>query len=51
MGRDKALLELAGKPLVLHAVTKLRRLCADVSVLSNNPELATRYGPLVQRPA
>ena len=24
MGRDKALLELAGKPLALHAVTKLR---------------------------
>ena len=47
MGRDKALLELAGKPLVLHAVTKLRRLCADVSVLSNNPELV-QYGPLVR---
>jgi molybdopterin-guanine dinucleotide biosynthesis protein A len=46
MGRDKALLELAGKPLVLHAVTKLKRLCAEVSVLSNNPEL-TRYGRLV----
>ena len=47
MGRDKALLELAGKPLVLHAVTKLRRVCAEVSVLSDNPELA-RYAPLVR---
>jgi len=47
MGSDKALLELAGKPLVLHAVTKLQRLCAEVSVLSSNPELA-RFGPLVR---
>lgn len=46
MGQDKALLPLAGKPLVEHAVTKLRRLCAKVSVLSGNPELAA-YGPLV----
>jgi molybdenum cofactor guanylyltransferase len=46
MGRDKALLELAGKPLVRHAVTKLRRVCMDVRVLSDNPELA-EYAPIV----
>jgi molybdopterin-guanine dinucleotide biosynthesis protein A len=46
MGRDKALLTLAGKPLVEHAVTKLGRLCAKVSVLSGNSELAV-YAPLV----
>jgi molybdopterin-guanine dinucleotide biosynthesis protein A len=46
MGRDKALLPLAGKTLVEHAVTKLQRLCAKVSVLSGNPELAA-YAPLV----
>lgn len=46
MGRDKALLMLAGKPLVERAVTKLKRVCAKVSVLSGNPELAV-YGPLV----
>ena len=35
MGRDKALLELGGKPLVaLHAVTKLQRVCSDVRILS-----------------
>jgi molybdopterin-guanine dinucleotide biosynthesis protein A len=34
MGRDKALLELAGKPLIEHAVTKLRRVCAEVSILA-----------------
>ena len=46
MGRDKALLELAGKPLVQHAVVKLRRVCADVHLLGNRNELA-KYGPLV----
>ncbi|HEX7157771.1 MAG TPA: molybdenum cofactor guanylyltransferase [Edaphobacter sp.] len=46
MGRDKALLELAGKPLALHAVVKLRRVCEEVSILSNNPELDA-YAPLV----
>jgi molybdenum cofactor guanylyltransferase len=46
MGRDKALLELAGKPLVQHAVTKLRRVCADVHILSERQELAV-YAPLV----
>jgi molybdopterin-guanine dinucleotide biosynthesis protein A len=47
MGRDKALLELAGKPLVLHAVTKLRLVCEDVHILSNKPELAV-FAPLLQ---
>jgi molybdopterin-guanine dinucleotide biosynthesis protein A len=47
MGRDKALLELAGKPLVEHAVTKLRRVCADVHVLSSRQELEM-FAPLVR---
>jgi len=46
MGTEKALLELAGKPLIEHAVTKLRRFCADVHILSGNPGLAV-YAPLV----
>ena len=46
MGRDKALLELGGKPLVLHAVKKLRRVCMDVRVLGSNPALEA-YAPLV----
>ena len=46
MGQDKALLELAGKPLVEHAVTKLRRICQGVAVLSSNPELQ-RFAPVV----
>ncbi|MEO6911683.1 MAG: molybdenum cofactor guanylyltransferase [Edaphobacter sp.] len=47
MGRDKALLELAGKPLILRAVEKLQRVGMDVYVLSNRPELGA-YAPLVR---
>ena len=46
MGREKALLEMGGKPLIEHAVTKLRRVCGDAAILSSNPALA-RYAPLV----
>lgn len=47
MGRDKAFLELAGKPLILHAVVKLRRVCVDVNILGSNPALDA-YAPLVK---
>jgi molybdopterin-guanine dinucleotide biosynthesis protein A len=47
MGQDKALLELAGKPLVLRAVEKLRQVCTEVSVLGNREELAA-YASLVR---
>lgn len=46
MGTDKSLLPLAGNPLIQHAVAKLRRVCAEVHILSNNPALAA-YAPLV----
>jgi molybdopterin-guanine dinucleotide biosynthesis protein A len=46
MGRDKALLELAGKPLLRHAVKKLRRVCMDVRVLGDNPAFA-EFAPMV----
>ena len=46
MGTDKALLELGGRPLIAHAVAKLQDICAQVSILSSNPDLAA-YGPLV----
>ena len=46
MGTDKSLLQLAGKPLIAHAVSKLSRVCADVFILSSNPALAA-YAPLV----
>lgn len=46
MGRDKALMELAGKPLIRHAVKKLRRVCIDVRILGGNEELA-EFAPIV----
>jgi molybdenum cofactor guanylyltransferase len=46
MGRDKALLELGGKPLIEHMVGKLRQLSDHVSILSGSPELAG-FAPLV----
>jgi molybdopterin-guanine dinucleotide biosynthesis protein A len=46
MGRDKALIELAGEPLIRHAVKKLRRVCMDVRILGNNEELAA-FAPMV----
>jgi molybdopterin-guanine dinucleotide biosynthesis protein A len=47
MGRDKALMELAGKPLIQHAVKKLRRVCADVRISTDNEELEA-FAPIVR---
>ncbi len=47
MGQDKALLKLAGKPLVEHAVIKLQRICSQVAVLSSNPEMQ-QFAPVVR---
>jgi len=46
MGQDKALLPLAGKPLIERAVAKLRRLTPDVRILGSRAELAP-FAPLV----
>lgn len=46
MGRDKALISVAGRPLIDHAVTRLRRVCADVRILSNDSTLAS-FAPIV----
>jgi molybdopterin-guanine dinucleotide biosynthesis protein A len=56
MGQDKAMLLLDGRPLVEHAVEKLKRLCATVSILANTralesfapivPDNVSGYGPL-----
>jgi molybdopterin-guanine dinucleotide biosynthesis protein A len=47
MGRDKALMDFAGKPLIRHAVKKLRRVCMDVRILTNNEELEA-FAPIVR---
>ena len=46
MGRDKALLEINGEPLIARATAKLRKVCAEVCILGDKPELA-EYAPLV----
>lgn len=50
MRTDKALLRLAGRPLIAHAVSKLRRVLSDVQILAGaapgNPALA-EFAPLV----
>jgi molybdopterin-guanine dinucleotide biosynthesis protein A len=46
MGQDKALLPLAGRPLVEHAVSKLRHVTDEVYILANRPELAA-FAPIV----
>ncbi len=46
MGRDKALLEVAGKTLVERAVEKLWRVCAEVSIAG--PEALAEFAPVVR---
>jgi molybdopterin-guanine dinucleotide biosynthesis protein A len=46
MGTDKAMLQLAGEPLIARAVAKLRGLCEEVTILGTNPGLAF-YAPLL----
>lgn len=46
MGQDKALVELAGQPMVAHALLKLEGLCEQVALLTANPELR-RFRELV----
>jgi molybdenum cofactor guanylyltransferase len=46
MGQDKALLQLADKTLIEHAVSKLARLTSDVYILGSRTEL-TPFAPLV----
>jgi len=37
MGRDKAWIEIQGKPLVLHVVDRLRELTDDIVIVTNDP--------------
>jgi molybdenum cofactor guanylyltransferase len=46
MGQDKALLPLAGRSLLEHAVSKLRHVTDEVYILANRPELAA-FAPIV----
>lgn len=46
MGRDKALLEWRGRPLVEHALGKLRALGMPAHLLGTRPDLA-RFAPVI----
>ena len=46
MGRDKAFVELAGEPLLAHAVRKLGRVAREVRILGTTPAYAA-FAPLV----
>lgn len=41
MGRDKALLEFAGRPLIAHAVDKLRAMGCAPRIVGSRPDLVT----------
>ena len=46
MGRDKALLELDGHPLIEHALAKFRVLGFSPSIVGSRPDLA-RFAPVI----
>ena len=46
MGTDKALMRFQGVPLIQRAVEKLRRICSEVAILGDRPELA-RFGEVL----
>jgi len=46
MGRDKALIEFHGRPLIEHALAKLRALGIAPNIAGNRPDLA-RYAPII----
>lgn len=50
MGRDKAGLEIAGQPLVVHMLAKLARLGLETAICGNRPDLAA-LAPVLPDPA
>jgi molybdenum cofactor guanylyltransferase len=46
MGRDKALLEWQGRPLIQHALEKLRSLGLEPAILGSRPDLE-RFAPVL----
>jgi molybdenum cofactor guanylyltransferase len=46
MGRDKAFIDFAGVPLVARVIERIRDICYEVIIVTNNPEA---YRPVVSR--
>jgi molybdenum cofactor guanylyltransferase len=47
MGRDKALIDYRGRPIIAHVVDTLRALSDDIVVVSNRPDLYSPFGARV----
>ncbi|MGD1996240.1 MAG: molybdenum cofactor guanylyltransferase [Anaerolineae bacterium] len=49
MGRDKAFLELGGRPLIQMVVDSMAEVCAEVLVVADDPQPYARFGVSVAR--
>lgn len=49
MGRDKALVHLAGKPLIEHVLERIEGLGDEILITTNNPESLTYLGIRLER--
>ena len=47
MGRDKALIDYQGRPIIAHVIETLRALTDDVAVISNRSDLYSPFGARV----
>jgi molybdenum cofactor guanylyltransferase len=47
MGRDKALIDYQGRPIIAHVIDTLRALSDDLAVVSNRPDLYGSFGARV----
>jgi molybdopterin-guanine dinucleotide biosynthesis protein A len=47
MGRDKALIDYRGRPIIAHVVDTLRALSDDIVAVSNRPDLYSPFGARV----
>lgn len=47
MGRDKALIDFQGNPVIVHVIAALRELTEDVLVVSNRADLYSPFGARV----
>lgn len=44
MGRDKAFIDWAGRPLVAHVIERIQPLCTDVIIITNDPQAFAPFG-------
>src|SRR5712692_8592008 len=44
MGRDKAFIDFEGAPIVRHVLDRIKKLCAEVIIVTNNADAYTQFG-------